>query len=64
VGVFVELTRGAAVDISRYRGGDGTYRWFLARYYPMCVDQGQPLPWYVACTDIEDRERAEAIGLL
>jgi DNA-binding NarL/FixJ family response regulator len=25
----------------------------------MCVDPGQPLRWYVACTDIEDRKRAE-----
>jgi PAS domain S-box-containing protein len=37
----------------RLRKGDGTYRWFLARYNPMCVDQGQPLRWYVACTDID-----------
>ena len=43
----------------RIRRSDGTYRWFLARYNPMCVDQGQPSRWYVACTDIEDRKRAE-----
>jgi DNA-binding CsgD family transcriptional regulator len=24
-----------------------------ARHNPMCVDQGQPLRWYVACTDID-----------
>jgi PAS domain S-box-containing protein len=43
----------------RIRKADGTYRWFLARYNPMCADQGQPTRWYVACADIEDRKRAE-----
>jgi formate hydrogenlyase transcriptional activator len=35
------------------------YRWFLARYAPMLVEQGRPSRWYVACTDIEDRKHAE-----
>jgi PAS domain S-box-containing protein len=43
----------------RIRKGDGTYRWFLARYNPMCTDQGLPLRWYVACTDIDDLKRGE-----
>jgi len=43
----------------RIRKSDGTYRWFLARFNPMCAEQGQPSRWYVACTDIEDRKRAE-----
>ncbi len=43
----------------RIRKSDGTYRWFLARYNPMSVDHGHPSRWYVACTDIEDRKRAE-----
>jgi len=43
----------------RIRKIDGTYRWFLARFNPMCVDQGRPSRWYVACTDIEDRKGAE-----
>jgi PAS domain S-box-containing protein len=43
----------------RVRKGDGTYRWFLARYNPVCDDKGQVRRWYVACTDIEDRKRAE-----
>ena len=43
----------------RVRKSDGTYRWFQARYNPMHVDEGQPSRWYVACTDIEDRKRAE-----
>jgi PAS domain S-box-containing protein len=43
----------------RIRKSDGTYRWFLARYNPMSVDQGRPSRWYVACTDIDDRKTAE-----
>src|SRR5216684_3697111 len=43
----------------RLRQGDGSYRWFLARYNPMLDDQGQISRWYVACTDIDDRKRAE-----
>jgi PAS domain S-box-containing protein len=41
------------------RGSDGTYRWFLARYNPVRDDEGQIIRWYVACTDIEDRKKAE-----
>jgi PAS domain S-box-containing protein len=43
----------------RLRSANGTYRWFLARYNPVRDDNGQILRWYVACTDIEDRKRAE-----
>ena len=43
----------------RLRGADGSYRWFLARYNPVRDDQGQVMRWYVACTDIDDRKRAE-----
>ena len=52
-------TRSAYELEVRIRNGAGTYRWFLARYNPMCVEHGQPARWYVACTDIEDRKRAE-----
>jgi formate hydrogenlyase transcriptional activator len=38
---------------------DGSYRWFLARFNPVRDDQGQLLRWYIACTDIEERKRAE-----
>lgn len=41
------------------RKGDGVYRWFLARYNPIRDDKCQILRWYIACTDIEDRKRAE-----
>jgi formate hydrogenlyase transcriptional activator len=43
----------------RLRRGDGSYRWFLARYNSVRDDAGQILRWYVSCTDIEDRKRAE-----
>jgi formate hydrogenlyase transcriptional activator len=43
----------------RLRAGDGSYRWFLARYNPVRDDEGQIIRWYVACTDIDDRKRAE-----
>jgi PAS domain S-box-containing protein len=53
------LTRSAFEIEKRIRGRDGTYRWFLVRYKPLCDNQGQATRWYVACTDIEDRKRAE-----
>jgi len=43
----------------RLRKGDGSYRWFLARYNPVRDDEGQVSRWYVACTDIDDRKSAE-----
>jgi PAS domain S-box-containing protein len=43
----------------RFRRNDGVYRWFLIRCNPVRDDQGQVLRWYGACTDIEDRKRAE-----
>jgi PAS domain S-box-containing protein len=53
------LSRSAYEMEKRIRGSDGTYRWFLARYKPVCDSQGQATRWYVACTDIEDRKRTE-----
>jgi PAS domain S-box-containing protein len=51
---------GSAYELElRVRKGDGTYRWFLARYNPVRDDKGQVMRWYAACTDIEDRKRAE-----
>jgi formate hydrogenlyase transcriptional activator len=43
----------------RLRGGDGSYRWFLARYNSVRDNNGQILRWHVSCTDIEDRKRVE-----
>jgi PAS domain S-box-containing protein len=53
------FSNGAAFELElRLRKGDGGYRWFLARYNPV-RDDGGIRSWYVACTDIEDRKRAE-----
>src|SRR5258707_4189230 len=43
----------------RVRRGDGSYRWFLARYNAVRDDDGQMIRSYIACTDIDDRKRAE-----
>ena len=43
----------------RLRKGDGSYRWFLARCNEVCDDKEQIMRWYLACTDIEERKRAE-----
>jgi PAS domain S-box-containing protein len=43
----------------RLRGGEGTYRWFLARYNSVRDNHGRVLRWYVSCTDIDDRKRTE-----
>ena len=54
------VSSGAGFELEvRLRKGDGSYRWFLARCNPMCDDNGQIMRWYLACTDIEDRKRAE-----
>ncbi|HXI93885.1 MAG TPA: sigma 54-interacting transcriptional regulator, partial [Blastocatellia bacterium] len=54
------LSAGSAYELElRLRKGDGTYRWFLARANPVRDDKGQIRRWYVTCTDIEDRKRAE-----
>jgi PAS domain S-box-containing protein len=50
--------RGFELEL-RVRKGDGSYRWFLARYNPVRDNKGQVMRWYVACTDIEDRKQAE-----
>ena len=44
---------------ARLRKADGSYRWFLVRYNPVCDNKGQVMRWYVAGTDIEDRKQAE-----
>jgi formate hydrogenlyase transcriptional activator len=43
----------------RVRKGDGSFRWFLIRFSALRDEKGQLMRWYVACTDIEDRKRAE-----
>ncbi len=54
------LSTGSAYELElRLRKGDGTYRWFLARFNPVRDGNGNIRRWYVANTDIEDRKRAE-----
>ena len=51
---------GSADEVEvRVRKHDGTYRWFHVRFNPVRDDQGQITRWYWACTDIEDRKRAQ-----
>ncbi len=51
---------GSAFEVeTRLRKGDGSYRWFLARYNPLRVDKGQITRWYAASADIDERKRAE-----
>jgi formate hydrogenlyase transcriptional activator len=52
-------TRSAFEMEKRIRRADGTHRWVLVRYKPVCDEQGQITRWYVACTDIEERKKAE-----
>jgi PAS domain S-box-containing protein len=62
LGVCAEqaLSAGLPYELElRVRGRDGSYRWFLARYNPVCDDEGQILRWYVAYTDIDAHKRAE-----
>jgi PAS domain S-box-containing protein len=54
------FSTGSAHEVEmRIRKGDGSYRWFLVQYNPLRDEKGQVMRWYVACTDIEDRKRAE-----
>jgi PAS domain S-box-containing protein len=54
------LLTGAANELEmRLKAGDGTYRWFLLRSNPLRDDEGRLLRWYIACTDIDDRKKAE-----
>ena len=51
---------GAACELEvRLRKADGSYRWFLVRYNPVCDNKGQVMRWYVAGTDITEHKTAE-----
>jgi formate hydrogenlyase transcriptional activator len=59
-GWLCALSTGSPFEIElRLRKADGNHGWFLARFNPVRKDEGQVLRWYCACTDIEDRKRAE-----
>ncbi len=54
------LSSGTAHELEvRMRKGDGSYRWFLARFNPLRDEHGQITRWYAAATDIEERKQAE-----
>jgi PAS domain S-box-containing protein len=54
------LASGVPYDVeARFRRVDGTFRWLLARFNPLRDEGGQVIRWFVACTDIDDRKRAE-----
>jgi len=42
------------------RGGDGVFRPFLTRAWPLLGPDGKPLRWFVACTEIGAQLAAEA----
>jgi PAS domain S-box-containing protein len=44
----------------RFRGTDGTYRWFLGRGFPMRNDEGGIVQWLGMCTAIDDQLRTRA----
>jgi len=50
--------RASEIEV-RIPKSDGSHRWFLARYNPVCDDAGKLLRWYVACTDIDERRKSE-----
>ena len=53
------LVSGSEFELElRLRNRDGHSRWHLARYKPLRADN-QVVRWYVACTDIDERKRAE-----
>jgi PAS domain S-box-containing protein len=53
-------SNGSAYELEvRLRRHDASYRCVLVRCNPVKDDQGKIIRWYVACTDIEDRKRAE-----
>jgi PAS domain S-box-containing protein len=45
----------------RFRGRDGTYRWFLARGVPMRNGAGEVVRWFGTCTDVDDAKRAHTL---
>jgi hypothetical protein len=44
---------------ARLRRGDGTYRWFHTRGFPLGDAKGRIVLWHLLQTDVDDRKRAE-----
>ncbi len=54
------LATGSPYEIvQRFRRGDGTYRWFTNRGFPVRDTNGDVVRWCVLLTDIDDLKRAE-----
>ena len=54
------LATGVASELElRVPHAGGGYRWIFARYNPVKDSEGRIVRWYIACTDIDDRKRAE-----
>jgi|HubBroStandDraft_6_1064221.scaffolds.fasta_scaffold00258_12 diguanylate cyclase (GGDEF)-like protein/PAS domain S-box-containing protein len=45
----------------RFRGKDGTFRWFLARANPIHDAEGRVVKWFGTCTDIESQKLNQQI---
>ncbi|HXS93419.1 MAG TPA: response regulator [Candidatus Limnocylindrales bacterium] len=69
------LRTGEVFEIEyRFRGAEGTYRWFLGRAVPLRDTTGAIVKWFGTCTDIDDQKRTseamreaqklESIGIL
>jgi PAS domain S-box-containing protein len=56
----LEVGRPYEIEVRRLRG-DGVYRWFQMRHFPLRDAKGQVILWYLLQTDVEDRKRAEAL---
>jgi PAS domain S-box-containing protein len=46
-------------EVRLRHGGDGSYRWHLARAYPLRDDAGRIIRWFGTCTDIEDQKQVQ-----
>jgi len=46
---------------ARLRRGDGVYRWFHIRGFPLRDADGQVVLWYLLQSDVDDRKRAERL---
>jgi PAS domain S-box-containing protein len=43
----------------RLKNGNGVYRWFLVRAWPLKDDTGRIIKWFGTSTDIDDQEKAQ-----
>lgn len=54
------VEEGAVYEVEyRFRGVDGSYRWYLARGVPVRAITGEVIRWFGTCTDIHDFKVAQ-----